>query len=163
MRWLRRLDQWWMEPLSPYPLALFRIVVGAFALGYLIFWWPSMVSNAGFEPTQFEPAGIVSVLTEPLASWAVHPLLIGALITGIAFTLGWRYTLTAPTFALLLLWDLTYRNSWGQIFHTENLLVLHIIVLALSPAADAMSLDARRRSNNPSSGLIYGWPLRLCA
>jgi len=29
--------------------------------------------------------------------------------------------------ALALLWTLTYRNAWGQIFPTENLLVLHVI------------------------------------
>ena len=43
---------------------------------------------------------------------------------------------------MLLLAVLTYRNSWGHLFHTDNLLVLHVLVVGLAPAADAWSLDA---------------------
>jgi hypothetical protein len=58
--------------------------------------------------------------------------------------------LERAVFALLLLWVTTYRNSWGQVFHTENLMVLHV-VLAVSPAAmpvarrAAFGRRARRR------------------
>jgi hypothetical protein len=55
---------------------------------------------------------------------------------------------------------LTYRNSWGQVFHTENILVLHVLVLAVAPAADALSLDGRGREV-PCDDARYGWPVRL--
>lgn len=163
MTWLRRLDRWWMTPLDPRPLAFFRIVVGVFGLAYLIYWWPSMASNTDLDRINFAPIGVATILNEPLAGWIVQGLLTGALVTGIAFTLGWCYRFTGPAFALLLLWDFTYRNSWGQIFHTENLLILHVIVLAIVPAADALSLDARRQAHATLDRLNYGWPLRLCA
>src|SRR5262249_22534976 len=75
-----------------------------------------------------------------------------------------KYRVTAPLAALALLWTLTYRNSWGQIFHTENLLVLHVIALALSPAADAWAIDAslwdkRQQRREPAAG--YGWAIKL--
>jgi hypothetical protein len=92
----------------------------------------------------------------------------------VAFVAGWRYRLSGPLFAVLLLWVTTYRNSFGQVFHTENLLVLHVIILALAPAADAWSLDSRRRPSasesvatvdqGPSPGVAdghYGWPVQL--
>ena len=55
-----------------------------------------------------------------------------------------------------LLWTLTYRSAWGQVFHTENLLVLDVIVIACSPAADAWALGPRR-----DSAAGYGWPIKL--
>ena len=64
-------------------------------------------------------------------------------------------------FALALLVTLTYRNSWGMPFHTENLLVLHALVLAVVPAADAWSVDARGRAAPAAER--YGWPLRALA
>jgi hypothetical protein len=83
-------------------------------------------------------------------------------IAAVPFVLGWRFRIVGPLFAALLLWTLSYRNSWGMIFHTENLLVLHVMVLAVAPAARAWSLDARRAgAGAPSPGREYGWPLML--
>jgi hypothetical protein len=61
---------------------------------------------------------------------------------------------------VLLFWVLTYRNSFGQVFHTENLLLLHVVILAAAPAADAYSLDSRGRAPAPADGR-YGWPVLL--
>jgi hypothetical protein len=46
-----------------------------------------------------------------------------------------------------------------MLFHTENLLALHLVVLSAAPAADALSLDARGRSLPEPDG-AYGWPAR---
>jgi hypothetical protein len=147
-----------MQPLDARPLAFFRIAVGLFAVVYLASPWPSLVSS-----TSFDPAGVVTLANEPLAAWMVYGLYVGALVTGGAFTLDWRRALSGPVFAMLLLWALRYSSSWGQIFHTENLLVLHVIVLAVVPAADALSLDARQRAKAVRDRMNYGWPLRLSA
>ena len=70
----------------------------------------------------------------------------------------------APLHGLLLTWVLSYTNSWGMILHTDNLYLAHVLVLALSPSADALSLDARgqlqhglQRDPHPR----YGWAPRL--
>ena len=87
------------------------------------------------------------------------------MFAGIAFTAGWRFRVSGPAFAVLLLWVTSYQNSWGQIFHTENLMVLHAIALAVGPAADALSLDARAGRTRTAAGphARYGWPVRLMA
>jgi hypothetical protein len=77
----------------------------------------------------------------------------------IAFALGVAYRVVAPLAALALLWTLSYRNAWGQPFHTENLLVLHVLALACSPAADAWAL-APARAGEPRD---YGWAIKLLA
>ena len=80
-----------------------------------------------------------------------------------AFTTGWRHRWTAPLFAILLLWITTYRNSWGVVLHTENLMVLQVMVLSITASADAFSLDARRGVRRGPDGehWSYGWPIRL--
>ncbi len=46
----------------------------------------------------------------------------------------------------------------------EHLVTLHLLVLGFSPAADALSLDARhKRSARAGSSVRYGWPIRLLA
>jgi hypothetical protein len=75
---------------------------------------------------------------------------------------GWRYRWTGPAFAVLLLAVLTYRNSWSHLFHADNLLALHVLIVGLAPAADAWSLDARTGPAAPPD-VRYGWPLRLAA
>ena len=41
----------------------------------------------------------------------------------IVFMIGWRYKVTAPITAVVLLFTTTYHDSFGQLFHTENLMV----------------------------------------
>ncbi len=161
-------DRFW-RPITPATrLAALRILVGVFALTYLLIRLPHLSSFAGFDAAGFRPTGIVSmVLGQPLAAPMPALVMLATLASGLAFVLGWRFALSGPIFAAALLWVTSYRNSWGMIFHTENLMVMHVIVLSLGASADAWSLDARRRH---AAGLAraaddarYGWPLRLAA
>jgi hypothetical protein len=77
----------------------------------------------------------------------------------VAFVLGLRHAIVGPLFALTLTVVLSYRNSFSMVYHSENLLVWHAIVLAASPSADALSLDAGRRKKRMASH--YGWPIKL--
>jgi len=155
-----RLDGWWRTPAPAKRLAVLRVLVGGFALAYLAIRAPYLASYTDFHDSQFAPVGIVTLLSGPLPDFAVRLLVTVTIATGVAFVAGWRFRVSGPLFALLLLWVLTYRNSWGQVFHTENILVLHVLVLGVSPAADAVSLDARGK-DIPDENARYGWPIRL--
>lgn len=157
---LRAADAWWMAPGEARTLGRLRVLVCGFALGYLLIRMPAFFSAAAFDGRRFEPAGLAVLLDEPLPVPLARALILLAAVAGAAACAGWRYRWTGPAFALLFLWVTTYRNSWGQVFHTENLLVLHVIVLAMAPAAAALSLDARRRPP-PAAGVAFGWPVRL--
>jgi hypothetical protein len=102
----------------------------------------------------------VTLLSGPLPEVVVRLLLVAAVAAGCLFVAGWRFRISGPLFALLLLFVLTYRNSWGQVFHTENILVLHVLVMGFSPAADALALGGRRREDIAEEPR-YGWPIRL--
>jgi len=75
-----------------------------------------------------------------------------------------RHRVVGPEHAGLLLWTLSYRNSWSMIFHSDNNLVLHTAVLGLSPSADSLSVDAvlaHGRLDPQLRDWRYGLPSRL--
>lgn len=154
--------RWWFRPAPAERLAALRILVGGFAFLYLTTRLPLFLGYARFPARDFVPLGVTRLLEEPLAPGAHVAILVATIALAAAFVAGVFYRFTAPLFALFLLWILTYRSSWSMPFHTENLLALHVIVLALAPAADAWSVDARRRDAPPPAE-SYGWPLKLMA
>jgi len=156
----RKLDARFMAEAPAERLATLRFLTGVFALAYLLVRAP-VLADFRRPPGGFHPVGLVSWLDAPLPVWAVFVIFGLTLLTAACFTLGHRYRWTGPAFALLFLWVTSYRNSWGMVFHNENLLALHLCVLGLSDAAAAVSLDARRAGGAPPPHARFGWPLRL--
>jgi hypothetical protein len=125
-------------------LATLRVMVGLYGVIYLLSRVGAIWGVTRYRPAQFKPVGLVQPLLDaPLSPAMVVFTVVLTLVLGAAFTAGWRFRITGPAYAAALLWVLSYRNSWGMVFHTENLLVLHTLVLAAGPSAAAWSLDAR--------------------
>lgn len=156
---LQTFDRVWMAPAPAERLATVRVLVGAYAFVYLLVRVPVLADFSRLSASRFDPVGVVHVLSEPLPAAVVWALWAACVVAAGMFVAGWRHRASGPLFAVLLLWVTSYRNSWGMIFHTENLLVLHAIVLALCPAADARSVEAPGAGRG--DGVAYGWPLRL--
>jgi hypothetical protein len=154
--------RWWFAPAPPERLAALRIAIGAFAVIWMIARLPEVLSVARLPATVLEPVGVVRVVGAPLPAIAVVAVALATVGLLIAFTAGLGYRVTAPLAAVGLLWTLSYRNSWGMVFHTENLLVLHVIALAMAPAADAWTLRGSGAGRDaPAAG--YGWAIKLLA
>lgn len=158
---LRRFDRYWMAPGSARNLALLRILIGGYGVVYLAIRGPALASVAGFAPGRYEPVGVANLAGKPMEGWVVEALVLAAFVAGLAFVAGWKFAFSGPLFAVLLLWVTTYRNSFGQVFHTENLLVLHVLVLGLVPSARTLSVDARGKVLRSERGIEFGWPVRL--
>ena len=152
------MTRWWFAPAPAERLAAIRILVGVYALAYVLLRLPELVGVASYHHTHFMPLGIVRVLEHPLPPWLALAVALATCVLLLPFILGFAYRFTAPLAALALLWTLSYRNAWGQVFHVENLLVLHVIALACAPAADAYAID---RPRDAPAG--HGWPLKLLA
>ena len=118
---LSRIDHFWYRPAPATRLAALRIIIGGFALGYVVIRGPHLMSYADFDASQFESAGVASSLSGTLPDDVVRVLVAITIMAGVAFVTGGGYRLTGPMFAVLLLLVTSYRNSFGQIFHTENL------------------------------------------
>jgi hypothetical protein len=160
---MKRLAAWWFAPAPAERLAALRIIVGGFALVYLVARIPELAGVARYGASQFHPYGVVRVLSDPLPLAAVIAIAVATCALLVLFVLGAFYRIVAPLAAIALLWTITYRNCWGMPFHTENLMVLHVIALAIAPAADVWAVGARGRAPVLTSAAGYGWAVKLLA
>lgn len=161
MNLLRRLDHFWYAPAPAARLGVLRALTGAYAFVYLLVRSPSLVSVVHFDAAAFEPVGPVALLHTPLAPLVVQLSVVLACALGAAFMLGYKYRFSGPLFSLLFLWVTSYRSSWGMIFHTENMIALHLLLLSAAPAADAVSLDAQNQpADQRAVSGRYGWAIR---
>jgi hypothetical protein len=156
------IARWWFAPAPPERLAALRIAIGGFAAIWTIARLPEVLSVARLPATELAPVGVIGVLGAPLPVAVVAALAVATVALLIAFTAGLGYRITAPLAALGLLWTMSYRSSWGMVFHTDNLLVLHVIALAAAPAADAWAIRRGGVGRDaPAAG--YGWAIKLLA
>lgn len=179
-RWSKILDRFWFLEAPATRLALLRILVGAFSLWYLLPRIKMFTRIGRTDESLFEPVGVIEWLGYPIAPDLYQVIVLLTVAAAVAFTFGWRHRYTGPAFALLLLFTLSYRNSWSMIFHSDNVLVLHVFILGFTAAADAFSLDAISRSphaesrrtplpedgraRNRAGDWSYGYPVMLmCA
>lgn len=153
--------RFWFPKLPAERLGMLRVLVGFYSLVYFTARLPYWLSCAERRPEQFDPVGPLAWMDAPLDPWLFRALVFLAALGAVPFLLGFRYRLLGPAFALLLGVVLTYANSWGTVLHTENLWLVHVVVLSLAPAADAVSLDARRVGRVPPPHFRYGWAIRL--
>jgi hypothetical protein len=153
---LAALDRFFYPPAPAERLALLRALVGAYSVVFLLVRAPAFLNVSSLP--HFVPVGPVSVLGAPLPAF-VHVGLFGVTLgAGVLFALGLFYRASGPLFAVLMLWLTSYRSSWGMLFHTENLLCLHLVLLGAAPAADALSWRKPSTASEPDGR--YGWALR---
>lgn len=167
--WWDRARDWYLLTGTASALATLRVVVGLVAVVSLLTHRSELIAVAGTDPLFFSPVGVWSGLGAPLPPrwFALGQDLTLAL--GVAWCAGAWWRITAPAFSLGLLLVWTYRVSWGVMYHDHHLLILHVWVLSLSPAAAAWSLDATGSAPRgltwiPAGGGTsrqFGWPVRL--
>jgi hypothetical protein len=142
-------------------LGLVRMVVGGYTLVYLARQRKKFRRLARTDPSQFEPVGPVRVLDRPLPAPVADKIIDATLVSTALFTMGAKHRLVGPLHSALLTWTLSYRNSWSMVFHSENTLVWHTMVLGACRAADGASLDALLSKAAPGGPHPrYGWPLQ---
>ena len=157
----------------PERLAVVRIAVFGFGALYLAVRSTSIMSVTDLDERRFAPIGPVSLLDDPIGSTALLALLVVTIAACVAATVGYRWRVSSVVAAVGLAMILTYRLSWGQVLHTENLLVAHAILLAFMPAADAWAVDARELDHQgwdhrgfgarERESWVYGWALQTLA
>ena len=166
---LTKLKNFWFSPAPAERLAILRIASGGFSLWYLLTRFEMMQRMARSESDLFEAVGLSNLLSGPLPPVLFTLIFSFGIALNIAFIMGWKFKWTGPLFALLLLFLLSYRNSWSMIYHSRIAVVLHVLVIGFVSAADAYSLDAwwKKRKGMITATIShwrYGWPIKLvCA
>lgn len=157
----QHLAEWFFAAAPARYLAAVRIAVGAYALGWLAFTSTELLALGELDPSRFEPVGAIWLLgTGPLDRWVVWGIWGVTFVAAGTVLSGRWYRVAGPVFAVGLLLLTSYQNSWGKLLHTENVLVIHALILAVSPAGDALVIRQRRRR---ADSYRYGWPLRVMA
>lgn len=134
-------------------LAAVRIAVGLFGLIYLFVLVPGMLRLSQLPPERFAPVGPLHLFSVPPSALAVGSTWVLAVVSAVGFIRGHRVLGLVHAATLLLL--TSHRSSFGMIFHTDNLLVVHTGVLALAPSTARAKLDDLEPSPRA------GWPLLL--
>ncbi len=147
----------------PERLAVLRILVGGFAVVYLLIGAPGFLSLADADPRRFEPVGVLAPLTRPVAAGVLVVAYTVAVVAGVGFVIGLWFRAAGPLFAVLLLVLCTYRSSWGQILWLENLMVIHVAIVGCSRSADARRWSPGRTPPSHPPSEAYGIPVRLAA
>jgi hypothetical protein len=167
------MNRIWFPAMPATRLAFLRIAIGLFALWYVAQRYTMFMKVAATEPYFFKPLGAVWWMTAPLSAGAFEGLLVATLAANVAFIAGWKHRFSGPAFGLLLLALLSYRNSWTMVYHSDNAMVMHVLILGFLSAADAWSVDAWLKAKRPGSRSLpaaplvhwrYGWAIQLiCA
>lgn len=154
------IDRWLMTPAPAVRLAVFRVLVGAFTAVYLTVRFPALWAMIDRGTGAWEPVGVLWWLDATLPPWAVRTAVLSAVVLAVLFAIGWGFRVVGPMCAVVVLLVTTYRSSGGQLLWFDNVLVLHLLIVGLSPAADAL-VPGRRAA--PDEHPRYGWPLRAAA
>jgi hypothetical protein len=154
---------WLVAPAPAARLATLRILVGVYATAWAGVRLPAHLAHADQAAARWQPVGVLAPLGSPPADWAIVLVAAATPLIGLLFVAGWRYRAIGPLFAAAMLVLATLDSSWGQVFHTEHLLVLHLLVLAVAPAADVLATGRRPMTPPPAADGRYGWPVRLSA
>ena len=158
------LDRLCFPNMPPERLAVLRVLIGLFSLWYLSNRIDLLSDVAVTDKSLFAPVGVAKVLEAPLSVDTFEWIVIATLIANLLFAAGVLYRISGPMFAALLAFTLCYRNSWSMIYHSDNVLLLHVIVLGMARAADKVSIDAALFGRGSVAGPTnwrYGWPVQL--
>jgi hypothetical protein len=162
---IQRLEAAWFAPAPAARLAVIRVVLGVFFVATVVTAWDDVPGLSSDPGARFIPVGLARVLPGPISASALGFVQVVVVALGVLWTVGLAWRVVAPLFAFAVLFWGAYRLSWGAIAHDLHLPALHVVVLALAPAAAALSLDARRPSalawRTPARSWHHGWALRL--
>ena len=108
-----------------------RVLVATYVAVWATVRAPALLDTLDFAERRFDPLGPLAFLDGPLPDLVVIIAVFATPLAAVAMAVGrWPRTAGVATAAGFLLLT-TYRTSWGNVFHTENLVALHLIVLAI--------------------------------
>lgn len=141
----------WFDPVPARRLAVVRAFVFGYATAWLVVRFRYLLDVAALPARRFEPVGVLEWAPRPTTASVV---LLAVVTCGacLAAACGRCVRIAAPVGAVGFLLVATLTSSYGQVFHTEHLVVLHLLVLAVGALVEPTPEPGGRTS---------GWPLSM--
>jgi hypothetical protein len=106
-----------------------RRVVAAWSALWVLVRFPYLRALADLPEHRWEPVGLLAPLPHPPPDLLVTAALAGAAGLGALVALDRAPRPAVVGWSVLVLGVTTWASCWGQLFHTENLLALHALLL----------------------------------
>lgn len=168
---IERWERWWFPANSGLDLAACRILVaGAQLFVFMPFFMLSpsehvalIERGAGFDHPQWLVRAVAAILPPDAVRWPdlVRWTFAITVAAGVATMIGLRTRVSAAFFALGTWFLVSHETSYGEAHHTEILISMFLLFLALSPSGRRLSVDALLRKTAPDATDQAVWPLRL--
>lgn len=147
-RSLQFWDSYWFSPAPLFNLAVCRVIIVAFQIGYLFVrdYLTRITVQATIPTIEYQPLPIFELLNAPFP-WDQPPTMVPivvfwlTIITGVLALIGWRCRLSLALFALGNLYIQTYLYSFGRFHHSQALMILGLVILAIAPTGKTFSID----------------------
>lgn len=156
---MNRFDSWLLRPAPAERLATLRILCAAYATVFVLARLGSFWHGTTLPADRLEGVGVLWFLDGRPSPGVMQFLIVLVMMLGVLVTLGVKHHVTGPLFAVGFLVVATYRLSFGHVIHTEHLIVVFLLIIGFSPAADARSFD--HTNSNVPARTRYGLPIRL--
>lgn len=143
-------NAYWFSPASLFNLAICRIILVAFQLIYTLIrpeYLNNLLERSSWPDATYNPLPFVQVLTLPFGGSTppsdlfistIYWITLGA---GFFALLGFKTNLSLLPFSLGCFWMQAYLYSFGKYHHPEALMIIALIILALSPCGQVLSID----------------------
>jgi len=156
-QWRRGWDTFWFTPTAPHTLSLIRILVGGMLFYTHLVWSLDLVAFLGpsswisADTSQFIQQynytwSFLWYIDSPFLLWATH---LAGLAVFAMLTVG-LYTRTITVLAWLIALSYCHRLE-GALFGLDQINVLLVMYLMISPAGQCYSIDSWRKKRNGKS------------
>ncbi len=150
-------SRFWFAEVSPYPMALFRVLFGCYLLVYFLGSLPHIslfYSNAGV----YCPVLVPDIAPNPPVAVVLYATTVALIL---ALIVGYRARFVAPLVLIFYLYHFCL-NIWVRACSYDRLVVMALIMLCLAPSDQVLSIGARRQRNGVEKQ-VSAWPARLLA
>jgi len=145
----------WFAEISPYPIALFRLLFGIYLLLYFLGSCtnvPLFYSNEGV----YSPLFIPDIAPAPWIAWALYSITVVLIV---AFTVGYRMKVVAPLAFGFFMYHFCL-NIGARACSYDRLAVMAFILLCIAPSDQVLSLGNKKIGATPTTS---AWATRLLA
>jgi len=147
----------WFAEISPYPIALFRVLFGIYLLVYFLGSCtnvPLFYSNEGV----YTPLFIPDIAPAPWVAWILY--LITVILIG-AFAVGYRMKVVAPLAFVFYMYHFCL-NIGSRACSYDRLVIMAFVMLCLAPSDQVLSFPKKAALSDPRP-TTSAWATRLLA